>query len=62
MGENKKIRKQILGHEKIIEVHRFKILEELKNEVPNYERIRHWEMEILTFQKNIEKLLEKLNK
>jgi hypothetical protein len=51
-----------LGHEKIIEVHRFKILEELKNEVPNYERIRHWEMEILTFQKNIEKLLEKLNK
>jgi hypothetical protein len=62
MGDNKKYRKQILGHEKQIIIHEEKKLIEYKKPVPNMERIRHWESEINTFRNNIEDLLRKLEK
>lgn len=62
MGKNKKIRGQILGHEKIIAVHLEKIQEELKKPIPNLNLINHWNTEIKTFQENIQKLLRKLEK
>lgn len=62
MGENKKFKKQISGHEKQISIHHGKIESELKKQVPNYERIGHWETEIKTLKENIDKLIRKLEK
>lgn len=62
MGDNKRIRKQILGHDQIIAVHLQKIQDELKKPVPNLDRIQHWKAEIQTFQNNIEDLIRKLKK
>ena len=62
MGENKKYRKQILGHEKQIAIHEKKIEAELRKPVPNMEWVNHWKSEINTFINNIEDLLRKLKK
>ena len=62
MGDNKKYRKQILGHEKQVAVHLEKIHNELKKPVPDFNTIQHWKAEIQTFQDNIEDLLRKLQK
>ena len=50
VGDNKKFRKQIAGYSEQIEYHHWKISEELKKDVPNMERIGHWEAEIRTFE------------
>lgn len=43
---NKKIRKDIRGHERVIEVHRQKISIELDNPYPNKQALQDWQKHI----------------
>ena len=61
MGENKKIRKQIAGHERNIQKHLDKIKLELEKKYPSQRDLKKWrEIDIPKALHEIEKLKRKL--
>ena len=61
MGDNKRIRKQIAGHQKNIEQHLDKIRRELQKAQPDKELINKWQnKDIAKALREIEKLERKL--
>jgi hypothetical protein len=56
MGRNKTLRKRTRGIRRSIAVHEEKIREEMKRASPNRERIRHWEVEIENWRRELDYL------
>lgn len=62
MSRNKQIRKDIAGWERAVRKHEEKIGIERAKPIPNSARIAHWEGEIRSFKKQIDRLLRRLRK
>ncbi len=59
---NKSLKNRIKGCQEQIDIHKEKIRLELKKEVPDYDRIHHWESEIKAFEKSLNGALKRLGK
>jgi hypothetical protein len=62
MSRNKKIRKRIAGWERELREHQEKIEMERARPTPNTDRITHWESEVQSFKKRINRLLRRLRR
>ena len=62
MGRNKRIRKDVAGLERALRKHEEKIEIERARPTPNSGRIAHWEAEIQSFKKQIDRLLRRLRR
>jgi hypothetical protein len=59
---NKRLKKKIEGLKKQISKHEAKIRKEKLKTSPDEGMIKHWEAEIISFKKGIEKIIRRLNK
>ncbi len=59
---NRKLKKKIKGLEKQIRLHEDKIRRESLKDYPDYRIIKHWQVEIISFKKGVEKTIRRLNK
>ncbi|MEK6681782.1 MAG: hypothetical protein AABY79_07425 [Nitrospirota bacterium] len=59
---NKRLKKKIESLKKQIMQHEDKIRKERIKNFPDEGMIRHWEVEIASFRKGIEKIMRRLNK
>lgn len=59
---NKRLKKKIEGLKKQIRQHEDKIRRERMKNFPDEGMIKHWEVEIASFKKVIEKIMRRLNK
>jgi len=62
MSRNKHIRKDIAGWERAVRKHEEKIESERAKPVPDSARIVHWEAEIRSFRKQIDRLIRRLRR
>lgn len=62
MGRNRKLRKRIRGLEEQITEHERKIRSELHSDLPDQDRIDHWEAEIRAFKESRERALRRLGR
>ena len=62
MGRNKRIRKDLAGLERALRKHEEKIEAERAKPIPNSKRIAHWEAEIRSFRKQMDRLLRRLRR
>ena len=62
MGRNKDIRKHVGGWERQLREHQQKIEIERAKPAPDAGLIKHWESDIRTFKKNIDRLLRRLRR
>ncbi|MCL6642310.1 MAG: hypothetical protein K6T71_03165 [Candidatus Bipolaricaulota bacterium] len=60
MGRRKDLRKKIKGLEEVIRRHQEKIAEEKAKPSPNWRYIAYWEKEILSRERDIERLRKRL--
>ncbi len=59
---NRRLKNKIEGLKKQIRQHEDKIRRERMKNFPDEGMIRHWEVEIASFKKGIEKIMRRLNK
>jgi hypothetical protein len=59
---SKRLKKKIEGLKKQIRRHEDKIRRERMKNFPDESMIKHWEVEIVSFKKGIEKTMRRLNK